>query len=232
MSSAQERTDALPVGPKDNDEQMVSPSEESQVSPPADVAGSAARRDISDPQIMRALAHPARIALMELLVRDGPLTASEAAAALDESPGNMSWHLQTLAKYGFVEETGEGKGRRRPWRLVSLGTRFVSTRSDAPELATAAETLEVAYQNRAFERLREWLSTRDAFEPEWNDVSFSLGAIRYVTPAEMDELAHDLAAVIDRFRERTMHPGERPTGARAVHIVSFGHPLPPTAAGN
>jgi hypothetical protein len=32
---------------------------------------------------------------------------------LDESPGNMSWHLQTLAKYGYVEEAGGGKGYSR-----------------------------------------------------------------------------------------------------------------------
>lgn len=69
---------------------------------------------------MRALAHPVRIALLEALRRDGPLTATRAAELLDDSPGNMSWHLQTLAKYGFVEEAGGGRGRSRPWRAVSL----------------------------------------------------------------------------------------------------------------
>src|ERR1700761_5397400 len=76
-------------------------------------------REITDARTMRALAHPTRLALLNLLGREGELTASRAAELLDDSPGNMSWHLQTLAKYGFVEETGEGKGRSRPWRVIS-----------------------------------------------------------------------------------------------------------------
>ena len=35
---------------------------------------------------------------------------------LGESPANCAFHLRTLAKYGFVEEAGGGRGRERPWR--------------------------------------------------------------------------------------------------------------------
>ena len=73
-------------------------------------------RALTDPRAIRALAHPVRIALLEALAREGPLTATEAAELLTDSPGNMSWHLQTLAKYGYVEEADGGVGRRRPWR--------------------------------------------------------------------------------------------------------------------
>jgi DNA-binding transcriptional ArsR family regulator len=196
------------------------------------VAGSDVPRDISDPHVMRALAHPVRIALMETLLRDGPLTATEAAAALDESPGNMSWHLQTLAKYGFVEETGDGKGRRRPWRLVSLGQRFAADSGGGPDLSTAAESLGAAYQIRAFERLKQFRGTQDSFGPDWVNASFTLDAIRYLTPDELRAVDEELVGILDRFRARTMHPAERPTGAMAIHVVAFAHPLPPTTAGN
>jgi hypothetical protein len=33
---------------------------------------------------------------------------------LGESPANCAFHLRTLAKYGFVEEAGGGRGRERP----------------------------------------------------------------------------------------------------------------------
>jgi hypothetical protein len=56
------------------------------------------RRIVSDARTMRALAHPVRIALLEAIGREGELTASHAAEMLDESPGNMSWHLQTLSR--------------------------------------------------------------------------------------------------------------------------------------
>src|SRR5260370_36072891 len=66
---------------------------------------------------MRALAHPLRWALLEALGPAGTLTATEASELLGESPANCAFHLRTLAKYGFLEEAGGGRGRQRPWRL-------------------------------------------------------------------------------------------------------------------
>ena len=87
---------------------------------------------------MRALAHPLRVRLLELIRRDGEITATRAAELLDDSPGNMSWHLQTLAKYGFVEEAEGGRGRSRPWRMTRRSERFDTSVAD-PE---AAEDIE------------------------------------------------------------------------------------------
>ena len=56
------------------------------------------RQVITEARAMRALAHPLRVALLEVMRRDGEITATQAAELLGESPGNMSWHLQTLAK--------------------------------------------------------------------------------------------------------------------------------------
>ena len=53
---------------------------------------------------MRALAHPVRLALLEVLADEGRLTATEAGERIGESPANASFHLRQLAKYGFVEE--------------------------------------------------------------------------------------------------------------------------------
>ena len=72
---------------------------------------------ITDPMAMRALAHPVRMALIELLSVVDTLTATQASEVLGESPANCAFHLRTLAKYGFVEEAGGGRGRERPWKL-------------------------------------------------------------------------------------------------------------------
>src|SRR6185437_9949446 len=72
--------------------------------------------DLTDPKAMRALAHPLRWALLEALGHAGTLTATQASDMLGESPANCAFHLRTLARYGFVEEAGGGKGRERPWR--------------------------------------------------------------------------------------------------------------------
>src|ERR1700722_16636507 len=78
-------------------------------------------RRVSDAQTMRALTHPVRIALFEQLSVGGPMTATQVGELIGESPTTCSFHLRQLAKYGFVEEAGGGKGRARPWRMSSIG---------------------------------------------------------------------------------------------------------------
>ena len=58
---------------------------------------------------------------MELLTVSGPLTATELADRLDETPANCSWHLRKLAEHDFVEEAGGGIGRQRPWQVRTVG---------------------------------------------------------------------------------------------------------------
>ena len=79
------------------------------------------RLNLTDPKAIRALAHPVRMALLEALGHAGTLTATQASEMLGESPANCAFHLRTLAKYGFVEEAGGGRGRERPWRQTYDG---------------------------------------------------------------------------------------------------------------
>src|SRR6516162_99595 len=70
---------------------------------------------LSDPRASRALAHPARLAILEALTAGDELTATELAAVTGLSPSATSYHLKALAKWGIVE-AGEGRadGRARP----------------------------------------------------------------------------------------------------------------------
>src|ERR1700677_5032717 len=78
-------------------------------------------RKITDARTLRALAHPVRIALFEELALGGAMTATAIGERIGETATTCSFHLRQLAKYGFVEEAGRGKGRARPWRRTSLG---------------------------------------------------------------------------------------------------------------
>jgi predicted ArsR family transcriptional regulator len=180
---------------------------------------------------MRALAHPMRLALIEALMRDGPLTATRASELLDDSPGNMSWHLQTLAKYGFVEEAGGGRGRSRPWRMVSTSHNFDTSLPD-PEHAAAGEALEASFQDRGYRRLREWWSQRRSYSAEWRQAAFTNDTISYLTPAEMAQLGEDIVVLFKQYKSRTQDRSERPEDALPVHLVAFGHPIPATPSGN
>ena len=179
---------------------------------------------------MRALAHPLRVALLEAIRRDGEITATRAAELLDESPGNMSWHLQTLAKYGFVEETGEGRGRSRPWRLASESHSFDTGMAD-PEVAAAGEALERTFAERSYDRLREWWSRRLTYPAKWRRAAFMANSVTYLNAAELAEITDEIHAIYTRYRDRAAKE-KRPAGALPVHLYAHGHPLPPTPSDN
>ena len=72
------------------------------------------RRDpveLTDPKAIRALAHPARLAVIEELYAGRELTATECAEIAGLSPSAMSYHLRSLEKAGIVERA-DATGRR------------------------------------------------------------------------------------------------------------------------
>jgi predicted ArsR family transcriptional regulator len=189
------------------------------------------KREISDPRAMRALAHPMRIALLEAIMREGSLTATRAAELLDDSPGNMSWHLQTLAKYGFIEEAAGGRGRSRPWRVVDVTFSFESASGDA-EQAAAAEALEATLHQNIDQNLRAWWSRRSSYSEEWRRAAFSIFDATYLTAEEMQHLSDDINELLKRFHGRSADKSQRPEGSEPVQFVALGNPLPPMPSGN
>lgn len=67
---------------------------------------------------LRALAHPARLDLLDLLRVHERLTAAECARLLGTSTKSCSYHLSILAAQGMVVRAAEpgADGRERPWR--------------------------------------------------------------------------------------------------------------------
>ncbi|HET6740226.1 MAG TPA: helix-turn-helix domain-containing protein, partial [Kribbella sp.] len=72
---------------------------------------------ITDPQAIRALAHPARQRVIDELYNGRVLTATECAELAGLTPSAMSYHLRALEKWGIIERADETTdGRERPWR--------------------------------------------------------------------------------------------------------------------
>ncbi len=186
---------------------------------------------VVDARRMRAVAHPVRIALLEALGREGPLTATQAAELLDDSPGNMSWHLQTLAKYGFVEEAGGGRGRSRPWRRLAETLEFATETGDAEQTA-AGDALEAVYVERNTSQLRDWWARRRSYPNKWRKAASSSDSVLYLTAEELTRVGEDVRAVWEPYRARTRVRSKRPSGAQPVHLVFYSHPLPPGPSGN
>ena len=188
------------------------------------------RQLVTDARAMRALAHPLRVALLDAIRRDGEITATRAAELLDESPANMSWHLQTLARYGFVEETGNGRGRSRPWRVTSDGQTF-ETGTTERDSATAGEALERTFLERTHNRMHRWWSERMTYPAKWRRAAFITDTVTYLTADELVSIMGEIQAIHDRYADRRQKRN-RPADALPVHLHAHGHPVPATPAGN
>ena len=181
-------------------------------------------REVTDPRAMRALAHPVRLALLELLTIEGPLTATEASERLGESPAACSFHLRQLAKYGFVREAGGGRGRRRPWQLTEVGFRFTDVH-DSSETRQAATVLHQVLVDRQLARYHAWLRLRSTYPREWQETTGSSEYLLFVTPAELRAIDADVTAVLNRHARRLTDPAQRPAGALPVEVLLFAYPF-------
>src|SRR6185437_7462891 len=186
-------------------------------------------RQLDDARTLRALAHPVRIALVEALSIGGPMTATEVGEQIGETPTTCSFHLRQLAKYGFVEEAGGGKGRSRPWRMTSIGHTIASTHDD-PQTAIAASTLVRLIRERQLDRYRAWRETQSTYPREWRDAAGDSEYVFYLTAQELDDLNKELLALLrPRVLERLTDPSQRPPGSVPVEMLIFSYPmeLPP-----
>jgi len=182
-------------------------------------------RRLDDARTLRALAHPLRIELIDQLTFRGPLTATECAALVGESPSSCSFHLRTLAKYGFVEEAEGGTGRQRPWRVVTLGNRWDSSPDTPPAERAAGETLSRLVRDRDRTLHEDYLARADEFEPEWAGAAVQSNFGGYLTPAELKEIGDKLLAMWLPYLERIADDGaDRPAGSRLVHMAAYGFP--------
>jgi predicted ArsR family transcriptional regulator len=184
-------------------------------------------RRSTDPRALRALAHPLRLRLLELLVLRGPMTATEAADQLGESPANCSFHLRTLAKYGYAEEAGGGHGRQRPWRAVPGGTAIREEDLDI-EGKAAAQALGKVLNELQMDRLQDWYATKASYPKTWRTASFETHASVMITSAELDKLGNQMNALIEPFAARYEHPESFPKNALPVSLVAIGFPSAPS----
>jgi helix-turn-helix protein len=177
---------------------------------------------LTDPKAMRALAHPVRMALLELFAVNETLTATQASEVLGESPANCAFHLRTLAKYGYIKEAGGGRGRERPWAGVHR-TITVSSRDQEPQAVLAAKSLSSLWHDRVLDRIRRVFAA-DHWPAGWEHTPQSSVSVHYLTPAETAGVAQAMHEVLDQYLDRRDDPSLRPAGSLPVEFAFFGYP--------
>ena len=187
---------------------------------------------LTDPAAVRALAHPARLVVIDALYDGEVLTATECAERAGVTPSAMSYHLRALEKAGLVVRAeARGDGRERPWKRAGRDLHIDVARKGAesnPAGLAAAELLVVNSLDLDRRRLLESLRA-DARRPrgEGRGSHYARDTV-VLTPAEVKELGAAVDALLAPFRRanRTDLPDGSASYA-ASFIVAQERPAPP-----
>ena len=114
------------------------------------------RVELTDPRAIRALAHRARMIVIDALYDQGiSLTATQAAELAGITPSAMSYHLRALERYGIVKRApARDDARERPYVRVAKDLRL---RPSGAASSTAAAAATGAVLSVAFDHDREGL---------------------------------------------------------------------------
>jgi DNA-binding transcriptional ArsR family regulator len=178
------------------------------------------RRVIDEPAVVRMLAHPLRLDLLNHLMAAGPATASQCARAVGDTPSNCSYHLRLLARHGLVADDGSGDGRERPWRALLTG--FSVPDSD-DEAATALGALAV---QRDQQLTRRALATQRRLPAPWRAAATHSTYGLRLSATELTDLVERLDALIRPYLSATRTAA--PTGAEPVHLGLHAFPTDAT----
>jgi DNA-binding transcriptional ArsR family regulator len=183
-----------------------------------------AGRLVTEAAVLRAVAHPLRRRLLDVLHVDGPSTASTLAEATDQAVGNVSHHLKVLHQAGFIEEVPElAKDRReRWWRSARRNWAWSQSHVDegpaGAEVARSTTALEI---QRQFDKALAWLDAPADVRARWADADFVSSSWLKLTPEELAEFGEELFALVRRWSDR-----DRPDGPGRESVFFFAHAVP------
>jgi predicted ArsR family transcriptional regulator len=168
-------------------------------------------REVDDPRLLRAVAHPVRNRILAELSATGPLRAADIAAQIDVPANQASFHLRQLAKYGLVEEAPElaRDGRDRVWRMVN--ERGLSVNLDQLEGTPGGRAAVAVYRRGVAAQIHALVDSAIGRRREKGvHVMVSDHALR-LTEAEAKELSEALTDLVEDWRadRSAAGPGRR-----------------------
>lgn len=163
-----------------------------------------------DSGALKALAHPLRVRIFDLLSAHGPQTASSLASMLGETSGSTSYHLRTLSAHDLIHEVeGRGTARERWWELPQGRIDIPGpSQSMSPANRAAAQIVSSEFFRLRHETLMSYVNRPDVEVPEgWKDAGLIATTLLEMTASQMEDLKDELMAVIDsavaRYRGQT-----------------------------
>jgi DNA-binding transcriptional ArsR family regulator len=183
------------------------------------------RLDLRDASVMRALAHPARIAMLEYLFAGNSGTATELAEVCGLSPSATSYHLRALAKAGLIEEApNRGDGRERVWRSSFHGFNVSSGPWASAAEQAAEHELTSTYIDIEHARTHDYLARRSRESQEWYDAAAFMSQRLIVTAEELNELNRKIGALLEPYGLHQRSATGVPADARTVYTMYRAFP--------
>jgi DNA-binding transcriptional ArsR family regulator len=159
---------------------------------------------LTDPASVRALAHPARLVVIDALYDGEVLTATECAARAGVSPSAMSYHLRALEKAGLVVRAdARGDARERPWKRAGVNLRIDLARKGTAASAAAVAATEVVVVNSLDldrQRLLAALRADAALPPGAGRASYYARDMLLIGREERDEVAAAVEKALAPYR--------------------------------
>lgn len=177
--------------------------------------------------VLRAVHHPTRRRMVDLLYLAGPSQVGTLARELGEQVGSISHHLRMLERAGIVAPAPElaTDGRTSWWRLEQDTLRWsVEDFEDAADRtqARAAERLNIDHQ---LAKLSAWKHESGRADPGWARAAFSSDFLALASADELAELAEALRVTVERWR--TSIDLDDGTAREPVFVFSHGFPTRP-----
>lgn len=158
-----------------------------------------------DSGALKALAHPLRVRIFDLLASQGPQTASSLAALVGENSGSTSYHLRALAAHDLIREVeGRGTARERWWERPK-GRIDMPGPDDtmSPANRAAAQIVTSEFFRLRHETLMTYLNRPQSEEPEeWRDAGLIMTTHLDMTAAQLMELRGEIEALVESAIER------------------------------
>lgn len=163
-----------------------------------------------DSGALKALAHPLRVRIFDILAARGPQTASSLATLVGETSGSTSYHLRALAAHDLIREVeGRGTGRERWWerpkgRIDMPGP----DESMSPSNRAAAQIVTSEFFRLRHETLMSYLNRPESEVPEeWRDIGITMTTHLDMTATQVKEFRAELEVLVEsaiqRFRGQT-----------------------------
>ncbi len=181
-----------------------------------------------DPKTLRALAHPLRWKLIDLLGSETTATATRCAEVLGESEASCSYHLRILAKYGYIARAASTGSREKPWQLTRPDQNLFPAEPDAGT-ARAAEAAVEVFLDHEIAKLKSRLRRKSLEPPAWQQATRLQGTSTWLTADELRQVSDQLDEITSRYLDRLSDPALRPPGCREVRLFTATTVAPPAA---